>query len=48
MDEFRLAEKLMGSAFELIIRDTDKTRAEERLLEGRDGNKEAGKPADGI
>jgi thiamine biosynthesis lipoprotein len=36
MDEFRLAEKLMGSAFELIIRDTDKTRAEERLLEGRD------------
>lgn len=36
MDEFRLVEKLMGSAFELIIRDTDKTRAEALLLEGRD------------
>lgn len=36
MDEFRLVAKLMGSAFELIIRDSDKTRAEELLQEGRD------------
>jgi thiamine biosynthesis lipoprotein len=35
MDEFRLVEKLMGSAFELIIRDTDKDRAEALLREGR-------------
>ena len=35
MDEFRLVEKLMGSAFELIIRDTDKTRAERLLRDGR-------------
>ncbi|MDQ6478673.1 FAD:protein FMN transferase [Dyadobacter sp. LHD-138] len=34
MDEFRLVEKLMGSAFELIIRDTDKTRAEMLLRDG--------------
>jgi len=36
MDEFRLVEKLMGSAFELIIRDHDKTSAEALLAEGRD------------
>jgi len=36
MDEFRLVEKLMGSAFELTIRDHDKTRAEALLAEGRD------------
>ena len=35
MDEFRLVEKLMGSAFELIIVDRDKTRAEQFLQEGR-------------
>jgi thiamine biosynthesis lipoprotein len=35
MDEFRLVEKLMGSAFELIIVDSDKTRAEQFLQEGR-------------
>ncbi|SEJ56416.1 thiamine biosynthesis lipoprotein [Dyadobacter koreensis] len=36
MDEFRLVEKLMGSAFELIIRDTEKAGAEALLKEGRD------------
>jgi thiamine biosynthesis lipoprotein len=36
MDEFRLVEKLMGSAFELIIVDDDKIRAEQLLEEGRD------------
>ncbi|MCF2445181.1 FAD:protein FMN transferase [Dyadobacter sp. CY345] len=36
MDEFRLVEKLMGSAFELIIKDHDKARAEKFLAEGRD------------
>ena len=36
MDEFRLVEKLMGSAFELIIRDSDQTRAEALLMQGRD------------
>lgn len=36
MDEFRLVEKLMGSAFELIIVDSDKIRAEQLLEEGRD------------
>jgi len=36
MDEFHLVEKLMGSAFELIIRDDDRSRAEAFLNEGRD------------
>ncbi len=36
MTEFRLVEKLMGSAFELIIVDDDKSKAEELLQEGRD------------
>jgi thiamine biosynthesis lipoprotein len=36
MDEFRLVEKLMGSAFELIIVDCDKIRAQQLLEEGRD------------
>ncbi|MCF0059481.1 FAD:protein FMN transferase [Dyadobacter sp. CY356] len=36
MIEFRLVEKLMGSAFELIIVDDDKLKAEELLQEGRD------------
>lgn len=36
MTEFRLVEKLMGSAFELIIVDDDKLKAEELLREGRD------------
>jgi thiamine biosynthesis lipoprotein len=36
MDEYRLVEKLMGSAFELIIRDSDKASAERLLVEGRD------------
>lgn len=36
MIESRLVEKLMGSAFELIIVDDDKSKAEELLQEGRD------------
>lgn len=36
MSEFRHVEKLMGSAFELIISDDDQARAEELLLQGRD------------
>lgn len=36
MIEFRLVEKLMGSAFELIIVADDKSKAEELLQEGRD------------
>ncbi|MBE9465752.1 FAD:protein FMN transferase [Dyadobacter subterraneus] len=36
MNEFRLVERLMGSAFELIIVGDDKSRAENLLREGRD------------
>jgi thiamine biosynthesis lipoprotein len=36
MNEFRLVEKLMGSAFELIIVDDDQVKAEELLQAGRD------------
>ena len=36
MNEFRLVDKLMGSAFELIIVDDDKSKAEKLLQEGRD------------
>jgi len=35
MDEFRLVERLMGSAFELIVKDSDQARAEMLLTEGR-------------